>query len=709
MSLSEKLKNEMITAPKGIYCPDVFLLKGYRNSTRETPCERRADSILSLFCEPEPFIYKHDLIVGSIRPLFVSISNEEKINAKKEALTRFGRTFITNFDHYSPDYETAVKLGIGGLLGKISDSENKYGDDGERLSFLNSMRLSLFALKRRISAHARAAEELIGTDGYDSERLTFIKKNCESILEDAPGSFAQGLQLVWMIHSCFLYEKRYAMALGRMDQYLYPLYRQDIEKGILTRERAVELLENVYVKICESSFYLNGDDVVNICIGGADSEGACAVNELSYCIIDAVQNVNMPGPNLSARIAPDTPDEFLDRCLVSIGTGLGYPALMNDSVNMAALRRYGYEEKDIRNYSMVGCIENFITGMQPPWSDGRFDTPRYLEYTLFGGEGCDKQRTGIRTAPLSKMTSMDIFMKNLEEQIVCGVKDYVESFNRKNILPDPGERTSPFLSCFCRDCIERGRDINMGGSRYPSVHGVGLMGVATMSDSLAAIEKVVFCDGEATLEELAEALRCNFEGHEELREKLLAAPKYGNNDQFVDKYAVWFTSFLSDQFDQYRTYDGGGIYTAMASNINNIPAGKEIGATPDGRLAKAPLSDAASPTYGCDTRGATSTILSLSKPDYTRCACGTVVNQKYSPAMFADGKREKLLQLIKVYFAKGGQEIQINATSTDILRDAMEHPENYGSLVVRVSGFSALYVTLDREVQEDILRRTQYE
>ena len=218
---------------------------------------------------------------------------------------------------------------------------------------------------------------------------------------------------------------------------------------------------------------------------------------------------------------------------------------------------------------------------------------------------------------------------------------------------------------------------------------------------------MVFCDGEATLSELASAMKNNFDGYGELREKLIAAPKYGNNDSFADKYAVWFTDYLSDLFDGYRTYDGGGIYTAMAANVSNIYAGMTIGATPDGRLAGEPLSDAASPTYGRDTRGATAALLSLSKPNYSRCACGTVVNQKYPPSLFADGKRDKLLQLIKVYFSKGGQEIQINATSREILKDAMEHPEKYTSLVVRVSGFSALFVTLTREVQEDILRRTQ--
>ena len=249
----------------------------------------------------------------------------------------------------------------------------------------------------------------------------------------------------------------------------------------------------------------------------------------------------------------------------------------------------------------------------------------------------------------------------------------------------------------------------MGGAVYPSVHGAALMGVGTMTDSLAAVEQVVFMDKAATLTELVAALKANFEGYDDLREKLLAAPKYGNNNDFADKYAVWFVRFLSDEFMQYKTRDGGGYYTAIAANVSNIYAGHSIGATPDGRRAGEPLSDAASPTYGKDTRGATATVLSLTKPDYSKVACGTVVNQKYSPQMFEDGKRDKLRALVRVYFQKGGQEMQINATSTAVLKDAMEHPEKYPDLVVRVSGFSALYVTLAREVQMDILARTQQE
>jgi formate C-acetyltransferase len=323
------------------------------------------------------------------------------------------------------------------------------------------------------------------------------------------------------------------------------------------------------------------------------------------------------------------------------------------------------------------------------------------------GTSFDGTTKGVKTGSVRTIDSMDEFMNRFRAQLRLGVKEYVDLFLKRNVVYAPETMTAPFLSCFCRDCIARGLDINMGGAVYPSVHGAALMGLGTVCDSLAAIEQTVFVDRSLTLDQIREALLANFVGFEEVRATLLAAPKYGNNNDFVDKYAVDFVDFFADEFAKYKTPDGGGIYLIMAANTSNISAGARIGATPDGRLAGEPLSDAASPTYGRDTGGATTTVLSITKPDYRKVACGTVINQKFSPSMFSDGKREKLLSLIRVYFARGGQEMQINSTSPEILRDAMEHPENYGDLVVRVSGFSAYYVALRREVQTDILSRTQ--
>ena len=698
MSTLTALKEEMKNKPSGLFCPDVFRCKGYKNSNSSDPSEIRADGIAALFTLPEPFIYKNDLIAGSIVPYFVNPTEEDAENIKKYMAKYPERGFHRNGDHFAPDYYTAVKLGIPGLIGRIEASRSVHKTEEKKAAFLMSMKKTLIALSDKLASYADKADSLKDEPGYDNERLDMIAHNCRALTKSAPQTFMQGLQLLWMLHNCFVSEGRYAMALGRIDRYLYPLYQKDIASGLIDDGKATELLANTFLKICERR-YTGGDDVVNICIGGVDEEGKCSVNGLSLCVLHAVRDVNMPGPNLSARITPDCPDSFLDECLKVIGTGLGYPALMNDTVNMAALASKGYDIKDVRDYCMVGCIENFIAGKQPAWVDGRFDPICYLEDIIVSNDA----------KTLDSIADMDEFISVYEKKLSDGVYDYVKRVNAASFVPDPENHTSPFMSCFCDCCIDRGLDINMGGAKYPSVHGAVLMGIGTVSDSLSAIEKTVYDEKAVKLSDIAAAIRDNFEGHEELREMLLSAPKYGNNDTYADKYAVWYTKTLSDMFDEYRTNDGGAIYTAMAANVSNIYAGQGLMATPDGRLAGKPLSDAASPTYGCDTRGVTSTLLSLSKPDYTRCACGTVVNQKFSPSAFKDGKREKLLKLIRVYFARGGQEIQINSTSREVLLDAMEHPEKYQSLVVRVSGFSAIYITLGREVQEDILSRTQHE
>ncbi len=712
MTLTENLKKEFSTdKPAGNYAPFYFRYLGYREDLNAPKTTARANAIYTLFSEPGAYIYPSDLIAGSLRPLWTGLSDRE-LNYARGIDNSFGyRSFRTNSDHFAPDYARVLRLGVPGLLAEIDASLEKHAGDEEKTVYLASMRRTVEGFVNLIANHRSEALGLLEkNDGtYSPERLRFIADNCAAILQHPPVTFAQGLQLIWFCDLAFYWEGRAAMALSRLDQFLYPLYAADIKAGRLTREAAVGLLENTFMKIYERYALQGNNDVVNICIGGTNPDGSCAINDLSYDILHAVGNCNVPGPNLSARITEHTPDDFLDECLKVIGTGLGYPALMNDAVNMAALSRYGYKKEDVCNYSMVGCIENFITGKQPPWSDGRYDTPRFFEYIFNRGVGMTHESVGVDTGDLGGITSMDEFMARFERQLAYGAAEYVMNFNNANTMLNPKAYTQPFLSCFCEDCIGRGLDVNDGGAVYPSVHGVAVMGIGTTTDALAAIEKTVFVDHTATLEDIRRGMANNFEGEDELRRLLLDAPKYGNNDPFADKYAVWFVDFLGQEFGRYRTRDGGGFYLCIAANTSNIWAGKNIGATPDGRLAGEPLSDAASPTYGRDTRGATCTLSSVSKPDYTKVATGSVVNQKFSPSMFGDEKRARLAALIRVYFKRGGQEIQMNATSRAVLIDAMEHPENYGDLVVRVSGFSALYVTLNRDVQLDILHRTQQE
>lgn len=699
MKLSEKLRIEVNEKPEGTRSFAYFRYLGYKDNLSASIALLRAKGVESIFINTKPHIFKNDLIVGNDRCLYCDAS-EFEIKVAKKTVERIGdRCFSTNKDHFSPYYEHILEVGIMGLVSEIDNSLEKFKDDSEKTETLECMKITLLAFRKMIENYIEKAESLKNNSEYDKDRLEFIIKNCKNLLDNPPKTFAEGLQLVWFCHSAFYLEGRRAMALGRLDQYLYELYKKDKASGV-SDDEITELLENVFTKI-------DTTDVVNICIGGMNEEHICQINPLSFCILNAVRNCNAPGPNLSARITPDTPDEFLLEALKSIGTGLGYPALMNDEINIPALLKHGYDKKDVYNYSMVGCIENFITGMQPPWSDGRFDAPRYFDYVFNNGKSEVSCTEAIDLGDVENIKSMDEFVEVFEKELEYGVAEYCLSFNAQNNSINQKYYTQPFLSCFCYDCIGRGLDINNGGSKYPSVHGAVLMGVGTTADSLAAIEKVVFVDKEATLTDIKNALNNNFEGYKELQKKLLSAPKYGNNDDFVDKYAVWYLDFLSESFSKYRTRDGGAFYVAMAANINNIYAGKRISATPDGRKKGEPLSDAASPTYGRDTKGATSTINSVTKPDYTKVSCGTVINQKFFPTMFEGEKLQKLLALVKTYFRKGGQELQINATSRDILIDAMDHPEKYPTLVVRVSGYSDYYIRLPKEVQLDILNRTE--
>ena len=644
---------------------------------------------------------KNELIAGNTRSLY-STEDPLRLDYAKATVVYFGdREFWTNKDHYAPNYRHILNIGLPALIGEIDDSMETYKADAQKVETLQSMKYTLQGFSQMIINYAQAAQELKSNPEYDASRLDFITGNCEAIVSGKPQTFPQALQLVWFCHTAFEMEERYAMALGRLDQYLYPFYKSDIENGLITDEQVIELLENVFIRL--------QDKTVNICIGGQNIHGECEVNPLSRCILQAVANCNIPGPNLSLRLTENTPDDFLDDCLKVIGTGLGYPALMNDDVNIAALKKYGYADEDVCDYCMVGCIENFITGKQPPWSDGRFDTPRFFDYLFNDGVSKTNNSFSIVTEPIENIHSMEEFLAVFEKQLAFGAADYVARLHSHSNHINQTYFPEPFLSCFCDDCIGRGLDINNGGSLYPSVHGACVMGIGSTADSLAAIEKVVFVDKLATLTDIKNALNANFEGYENLHKALLDAPKYGNNDAFVDKYAVWFIDYLGGLFEKYKTRDGGGIYIAAAANTANIFSGRTINATPDGRKRGEPLSDAASPTYGKDVRGVTSTVNSISKPDYTKVACGSVVNQKFSPGMFQEEKRKKLAAIIRTYFKKGGQEIQINATSRQTLIDAMEHPEQYQNLVVRVSGFSAFYVALERDVQLDILHRTQQE
>jgi pyruvate formate-lyase/glycerol dehydratase family glycyl radical enzyme len=717
MSNLNKLQTEVQNYPQNVKnIRNLLLYEGFNKHLDDPAPIARAFAIQSLFTAHKKHIYQNDLIAGSMRGLLADSINDNMINRANSLIASFGQNnFGTNADHFAPDYETFLSVGVGGILKNIKKSLLVHRNDVDfekKKIFLDAAYIAMEAFSKMIEQYAFAAQDVAASVINPEERKHFeeIANTCNAIKYDNPKTFRQALQLVWLVHVSFFYEGRYAMALGRIDQYLYQFYKQDIDKKIATNDEVLDYIQCTFCKTYESR-YFGGDDVVNICIGGVKRNGTGALNELSYIVLEAVKNCNIPGPNLSARLYKDIPNEFIDACLKVIGTGLGYPALMNDEVNIPALHRHGYAIEDSRDYCMVGCIENFLQGKQPPWSDGRYNVPKYIELVFNNGK-CMLTDTamGPDSGEVEAISTMEQFMEAFKKQLIYGASEYMVYFRNDNDRFNKEMYSQPYLSCYCQCCIERGLDINNGGALYPSTHGAGCMGIATVADSLAAIEEVVFNKKLYSIQQLKEALLCNFEGYDELRNTLLNAPKYGNNNDFVDKYAVWYVEYLDELFGKYSTRDGGKIYTAIASNVQNISAGSVVAATPDGRKAREPMSDAASPMHGMDISGPTSVINSVSKPNYTLVSCGTVLNQKFSPSMFTDSqKRSKLAALIRTYFSKGGQEIQINSVSREVLFDAMKNPNEYKNLVVRVSGFSAYYTNLDVSIQKDILDRTEQE
>lgn len=707
----EDLRKELSIFPNGEKSEKIYLYLGHRSHYKERPILAKAYGTANLFRQPRAHIYENDLIAGSVRGLFSS-EFDERIRQKAESdFFSYGEnTFFTNSDHFAPNYRVFLKDGVPGTKEKIEDSMKKHNGEKER-RFLLAVKITFDGFIDMIKAYSLAAEEKAEKTENEKNKknLRLISEDLKFLIDNPPKTFRQALQLMFMTHTAFSYEGKSSMAFGRIDQYLYSYFKKDVESGILTEQETAELLTSVFLKIYENR-YFGFDDTVNICIGGITPEGEDGTNALSYIVLKAVKNANIPGPNLSARIHSKTSDRFLDECLKVIATGLGYPALMNDEVNIPALLRHGYEKTDVNDYCFVGCIENFIAGKQPPWSDGRFNVPLYLEPIFFNGKTLiNPEYIGIDTGELDDLKTMNDFLEAYHKQLEYAMSVYFAYFNNANDRYNPENYSQPFLSIFCEDCIGRAKDIRDGGAKYPSVHAPACMGIATVADSLAAIDKLVYTDKKYSLSQIAEAIKANFQGYEKMRKELLAAPKYGNDDDFVDSYAVWYVEEMERLVSPYKTRDGGPLYVGIASNVQNIPAGEEIAATPDGRKAKEPISDAASPMHGMDKEGATAVINSVSKPDYTLAACGTVLNQKFSPQMLNNEEnRNKVKDLIKVYFKKKGQEIQINSVSRDILKDAMVHPEKYQNLVVRVSGFSAYYVNLDKSVQLDILKRTEH-
>ncbi|MCB9103552.1 MAG: glycyl radical protein [Anaerolineales bacterium] len=626
--------------------------------------------------------------------------------------------------HILPSVENWLRLGVGGLRDKVlAARQQPEAQSQAQQQFYEAALIALQAAAELMQRYARLADQLAAesSDSARQHELQEIAAVCDWLAEHPARDFREALQGIWFLFVLLQIESNASsFSPGRFDQYMLPYLERDLESGQLTLEQAQELLEYLWLKFNEivllrsssSARYFAGFPIgFNLVVGGQKTDGSDATNLLSYMCLRAQADLGLTQPNLSIRLHQNSPEAFLRAASFVIGRGSGMPQVFNDEVIIPGQLNRGIAPEDALNYAVVGCVELSTPGKALGWSDASmFNLTRVLELTLFGGKDSQTgEQIGLATPPLDRMHAFDELEAAYDQQLAHFVALMVKGCNivdsiHAEIYP------SPFLSLVIEDCIERGLDVTAGGAHY-NFSGVQGVQIANVADSLAAIKQAVFDEQWLSAGDLLTTLRTNFAEQEVLRQRLInRVPKYGNDDDRVDQHAQKWGDRYSTLVEQYPTIRGGvyqpGFYTVSA----HVPMGANAGATPDGRLAGTPLADGGlSPTAGRDKRGATAALNSVSKLNLELASNGTLLNMKFLP-MFFEGSEalKKFTLLLRGFCQLHIPHVQFNVVSVDTLRQAQANPEEFRSLVVRVAGYSAYFTELDKELQDEIIRRTEF-
>ncbi|MDR1419814.1 MAG: hypothetical protein LBI86_05530 [Treponema sp.] len=558
----------------------------------------------------------------------------------------------------------------------------------------------------RYEAAARQTLEKTG-DPARRKNLERIMLACGRIKREKPSGFFEAVQALILLHETLLYENHSgSMSLGRIDRLLGPYYEKDKAGGAVSFDQAGEIIDALWLKIASVIMGYQ-----NVTIGGCDETGAPLENDITILCMRASKKLKQDQPLLSLRCHRRTGGALWKEAMDLLAQGGGFPAFFNDEVIMAAKEKQGVTKEDSWNYGIVGCVEPSIGGREFSFTEElRINWAKILEL-MFSGGVCTV--TGIKTGLKNKrdlrdIGSFDEFYAWYREELQYAV----ETCTRACSMIDsayPVYFPSPLLSSTFADCVEAGEDVSGGGPKY-RFGSANACGMANTVDSLAAIREIVFEKKIARLEDVGEALARNFEGHDALRAYMLnRCPKYGNDIPGVDVYMKELGDFFCSTVMAQKNHRGGAFQAGLYTVISQATMGKITGALPDGREKETALSNAISPVQGMDTQGPTANIRSTLYPDHSLAANGLVVDLKFSSGFLAvDSHRSTLRSLVETYFAEGGQEIQFNVVNRETLLDAQENPHNHRNLVVRVSGFSAYFVSLDKTLQDEIIKRTEY-
>ncbi len=594
-------------------------------------------------------------------------------------------------------------------------------DAYDKMEQLRAMEIAADALLQFASRCADKLKELAKNE-VDSERKNELEQMaiiCNRVPALTPRTFWEALQYYWFVHIGVITELNTwdSFNPGRLDQHLLPFYERDIESGILTEERARELLQSFWIKFNnqpappkvgvtaqESNTYT---DFCLINLGGVKETGEDAVNELTYLILDVIEEMRLLQPSSMVQISKKNPDRLLLRALEIIRTGYGQPSLFNTDAIIPEMVRQGKSIEDARNGGSSGCVETGAFGKESYILTGYFNLPKVLEITLHNGlDPRTGKEIGIRTGDPMNFTTFDELYEAFEKQL----RYFIDVKIKGNIVIErlwAEYLPAPFMSLLIDDCIQNGKDYNNGGARYNSSYIQGV-GMGSITDSLTALKYHVFDKKSLALQEMFIALKSNFDGSEQLRRILVEeTPKYGNDDDYADDILRRVFESYFENIDGRPNTKGGHFRVNLLPTTCHVYFGSVVGALPDGRKAGEPLSEGISPVQGADRKGPTSVLKSAAKIDHLRTG-GTLLNQKFTPQVLADEEGLiKLAHLIRSYFKMDGHHIQFNVVTAETLRKAQKEPEKYKDLIVRVAGYSDYFVDLGIELQNEIIRRTE--
>lgn len=699
-----------------------------------------------------------------------SYMKQETLDAIEHNVFTPGNYFYNGVGHVTVDYGLVLKIGFAGIIQKaekaLASLDECDGELCEKRAFLKAVIESYQAAityAERYSALAYSLAEKC-TDPVRKNELLEIAKNCSNVPRNGAQSFYEACQAFWFVQMLIQTESSgHSISPGRFDVYMYPYYKKDLDSGKITREYAQELMDCLWIKLNDLSKARDAASAAgfagysmfqNLIAGGQDRNGEDITNDLSIMCINASMHTMLPQPSLSVRVWNKTPHAFMVKAAELTRTGIGLPAYYNDEVIIPALVSRGLTLQDAREYNIIGCVEPQKAGKTDGWHDAAFfNMCRPLELVFSNGVDKGKQ-VGLKTGDVAEMKTFDEFYDAYKKQTEYMISLMVDADNAID-LAHAQRCPLPFLSGMIEDCIGRGKSAQEGGAIYNFTGPQGF-GVANMADSLYSIKKLVFEDKKITLSELKEALENNFgkaagnddaekitlgvikelskqgvnvseeqiakiysgiangvpsggnSRYAEIHEMIESVPKFGNDIPEIDEFARDVAYTYTRPVEKYTNPRGGKYQAGLYPVSANVPLGAQTGATPDGRYAYTPVADGVSPSAGRDISGPTASANSVAKLDHYIASNGTLFNMKFHPsALKGTSGIESFITLIRGYFDQKGSHMQFNVVSRETLQDAQKHPENYKGLVVRVAGYSALFTTLSKSLQDDIINRTE--